>query len=129
MMGQKAFWPNRPECTVRSRIFPLSLSTAVLWLPKAEFFRLIAGKHGGHVGFPCFGPARAHLSRIKRAPIAGGHSAGNTDAGGEAAVACRVPEQPAVRISSPTRSRFQSLCWFLDLTFERSPAAWESAPR
>src|SRR3954462_15885510 len=54
--------------------------------------------------FPCFGPARAYLSRSKRAPIAGGHNAGNTDAGGEAALACQVPEQPAVRT---LRGRFR----------------------
>ena len=29
---------------------------------------------------------------------------------------------------SLTRSRFQSPCWFLDLTFERSTAAREPAP-
>ena len=52
----------------------------------------------GKWGFPLFGPARAHLSCIKRAQIAGDHSAGNT-----AALACRVPEQPTVRTLSLTR--------------------------
>jgi hypothetical protein len=47
----------------------------------------------GKWDFPCFGPVGIHLSRIKRVPIAGGHSAGNTDADG-GAVACRIPEQP-----------------------------------
>ena len=47
--------------------------------------------------FSRFGPARAHLSRSKRAPIAGGHNAGNTDAGGRAAVACQILRHPTTR--------------------------------
>jgi hypothetical protein len=77
--------------------------------------------------FPCFGPARAHLSRIKWAPIAGGHNAGNTDASGGAAVACRVREQPAVP-TEPDEKSLPVTVLVLDLTFERSTAAREPAP-
>ena len=82
----------------------------------------------GKLDFPCFGPARGHLSRSKRALIAGGHNAGNIGAGGGAAVVGRILEQPAVPTSSLTRSRVQSPCWFPDLTFERSTTAQEPVP-
>ena len=72
--------------------------------------------------FPCFGPARAHLSRSKQAPIAGGHNAGNTDAGGGAAIACRIQKQPAPCPRHAERKHQSShhAC-ALDLTDERSP--------
>ena len=66
------------------------------WPSEAEFRRDIAGNHGGHVGFPVLWSGLPPSFRIKRALIAGGHYAGNTDASGGAAVACRVREQPAV---------------------------------
>jgi hypothetical protein len=81
----------------------------------------------GMSDFPCFGPARAHLSRSKRAPIAGGHNAGKTDASGAAALACRVREQPAVP-TEPDEKSLPVTVLVLDLTFERFTAAREPAP-
>jgi hypothetical protein len=124
--------PTVRNRTVRNRIFSqISSSTcARRWIghQKLNSAAIMREIMAGMWDFPCFGPARAHLSRSKRAPIAGGHNAGNTDAGSEAALACRVPEQPAVRTLSLTGSRFQSPCWLLDLTFERSTAAREPVP-
>jgi hypothetical protein len=81
----------------------------------------------GKSNFPSFGPVSIHLSRIKRAPIAGGVTLRE--------IQTPVAEPPwlggfrdslrRARIV-PDGSRFQSPC--LDLTSERF-AAWKLAPR
>src|SRR3954468_24330665 len=104
--------PTVRDRTVRNRIFSqISPSACVRrWIghQKLNSAALMREIMAGMWDFPCFGPARVHLSRIKRVPIARGHNAGNTDAVGGATVPCRIPEQPAVRTSNLTRSRFQS---------------------
>ena len=123
--------PTVRNRTVRNRISGrISPSTcARRWIghQKLNSAAIMREIMAGMWDFPCFGPARAHLSRSNRAPIAGDHNAGNTDTSGRTAVACRIVEQPAVPTSSLTRSRVQSPCWFPDLTFERSTAAREPA--
>jgi hypothetical protein len=92
--------PTVRNRTVRNRIFSqISPSTcARRWIghQKLNSAAIMREIMAGMWDFPCFGPVSIHLSRNKRAPIAGGHNAGNTDASGGAAVACRVREQPAV---------------------------------
>jgi hypothetical protein len=130
LIGSKG--PTVRNRTVRNRILSrISPSTcARRWIghQKLNSAAIMREIMAGMWDFPCFGPARAHLSRSKRAPIAGGHNAGNTGVGG-APVAGRISGHSAVPTSSLTGSRFQSPCWFLNLTFECSAAAWEPAPR
>jgi hypothetical protein len=106
--------PTVRNRTVRNRIFSqISPSTcARRWIghQKLNSAAIMREIMAGMWDFPCFGPARAHLSRSKRAPIAGGHNAGNTGAGGGAAVAGRISGHSAVPTSSLTGSRFQSPC-------------------
>jgi hypothetical protein len=123
--------PTVRNRTVRSRIFyqnsPSTCARRWIGHQKLNSAATMREIMAGMWDFPCFGPARAHLSRSKRAPIAGGHNAGNTGVGG-APVAGRISGHSAVPTSSLTGSRFQSPCWFLNLTLERSVAAWEPVP-
>jgi hypothetical protein len=97
--------------TVRSRIFSqISPSTcARRWIghQKLNSAAIMREIMAGMWDFPCFGSTCAHLSRIKRAPIAGGYNAGNTDVGGGAAVASEFRKQPAVSTSNLMKDRFQ----------------------
>src|SRR4051812_15536443 len=86
--------PTVRNRTVRNRIFgqisPSACARRWIGHQKLNSAATLREIMAGMSDFPCFGLARAHLSRIKRAPIAGGHNAGNTDASGGAAVARRV---------------------------------------
>jgi hypothetical protein len=69
--------PTMRNRTVRNRIFsqisPPTCTRQWIGHQKLNSAAIMREIMAGMWDFPCFGPARAHLSRSKRAPIAGGH--------------------------------------------------------